>query len=246
MMCDDTVFQLARQLFRKAWDRADCLTYHFHTNDNMSQQLSVIGIVIVRKCGQFFCFSYVMADRRCIEQVFIQDRIGSGKVFTHFYHAQRMLQQTSGKTMMYCLRRRMSLKGLYEFFILHKVILHCLTQVIVGYLAYVGTQLLKHTVHTLIGCRHIISRVVFPLCGFSYLFNIELPIVIVADNLAEYLNKIFLIVIGYSLGIGIPYFSVQSPCFILKQQVIIRLSIPGLRGTFPLAEINAAYRLSFV
>ena len=76
MMCDDTVFQLARQLFRKAWNRADCLTYHFHTDDNMSQQLPVIGIIIVRKCGQFFCFSYIMADRRCIEQVCIQDRIG--------------------------------------------------------------------------------------------------------------------------------------------------------------------------
>src|SRR5699024_12641469 len=78
------------------------------------------------------------------------------------------------------------------------------------------------------------------------LFDIQLEIAVVADDIPVYFDKILLLIICDPLGIRIPHLPVQYSCFVLKEQIVVWLPIPCLSGTFPFAEINIPYRLTFM
>ena len=79
------------------------------------------------------------------------------------HHAQRVFQKSSGKAVMYGLGGRMSFKAADKRLVFHKEIFQQLPEMDVGDLPDIRQQLLIHSVYTLIGCRHIIRRIVLSL-----------------------------------------------------------------------------------
>ena len=63
-MCQNTVDQFSRLDLRKSLDRIDALLHLGSPDHNVSQQLSLIGIVILWKRGKFIQFSDIMENSR--------------------------------------------------------------------------------------------------------------------------------------------------------------------------------------
>ena len=59
---------------------------HLRSNHNMAQQLSVIGIIIHRKCRNFFRLSDIMKDCCGQKQVAVQCRVGFRIKIAEFGH----------------------------------------------------------------------------------------------------------------------------------------------------------------
>ena len=71
----------------------------------MAQQLSGIRVIILRKCGKLLRLSDIMENCRSQQQIPIQDRIMIRKIIAKLYHAERMLQKASHKSVMYTFGR---------------------------------------------------------------------------------------------------------------------------------------------
>ena len=71
---------------RETTDFSRTLTDHLCPHNNMSQQLSVIGIVIYRKCGNLFYLSDIMTHSRCQKQISLQNGVCGAIVITKFGH----------------------------------------------------------------------------------------------------------------------------------------------------------------
>ena len=56
------------------------------TDDDMSEKLSVIRIIIGRECRKFLCLSDIMEHRCRQEQVAVQHRVLFTEVIAHFYN----------------------------------------------------------------------------------------------------------------------------------------------------------------
>ena len=82
----------------------------------------------------------------------------------------------------------------------------------------------------LLGKRRILVETSY-MAGPPDLPDIELKIAIIINYVAKYFYKIFFTVFRNPLGIWIPDFSVQCPCLILQNQVVIRFSVSRFRGT---------------
>ena len=187
-----------------------------------------------------------MTDCCCEKQVLIQDRICACHIVTELDNTQRMFKKTACESVMNRLRCGMSLEVTDKSLVFYKIILQYLSQIRIIYFLNVSKQFLIHTVCTLLCCRHVIGSNVFALLRFSDLLDIHLQIIIVIDDLTIYLDEIHLIIICDSSGIRIPYFSVQCSGLILKDQVIIRSSVSGLRRTLSFTQIYISDCFPFV
>ena len=85
-MCKNAVDQLTLQLFRESRHRVDPLFYHLGADDDVTEKLSVICVVILRERGKFFCLSDIMEHRCRQEQVAVQHRVLFTEVIAHFYN----------------------------------------------------------------------------------------------------------------------------------------------------------------
>ena len=168
----------------------------------MAEQLSVIGIIVFRKCGELFCLPDIVIHCRRIQKIFVQDRVSPYIVFTHFHNAECVLQQSSGKSMMNTFCSRVCLKPFDKCRIIFEIIFHCFS-------------LLIHSLDTLLACRHVVCRHIFIFKCLADLLDIQLKIAIIADDVSEYFDKIHLIIVCDSIGIRIPHLSIQSSCLIL-------------------------------
>ena len=64
-MCKNAVDQLTLQLFRESRHRVDPLFYHLGADDDVTEKLAVICIVILRKCGELFYLSNIVKHCGC-------------------------------------------------------------------------------------------------------------------------------------------------------------------------------------
>ena len=86
-------------------------SYQFTAHYDMAQQLSVVGIVVLRKIGNLLEFSHIMEKGSGKEKILFQE----GTALHRNRRAappQGMLQQTSHKAVMHRLCRGMLLKSL--------------------------------------------------------------------------------------------------------------------------------------
>ena len=157
-----------------------------------------------------------------------------------------MFQKSSGKPVMYRLRGRMSLEITDKCLVFYKIMIQYLSQILVVYFLNVSKQFLIHAICTFLCCRHIIGRDVFAFLHLSDLLDIHLQIIVIADDLTIYLNEIQLVIVCDPTGIRIPHFSVQCSGLILKDQIIIRPSVSGLRRTLSFTQIYISDRFPFV
>ena len=139
----------------------------------------------------------------------------------------------------------MSDKCLDKCFIIYKIILYRLTQIVIIDLLHISDQFFKHTVCAFLGCRHVVCCHILIFIRLTDLTDIELQIVIITDHIAKYFDKIHLIIVCDSIRIRIPDLSVQCSCLILQDQIVIWLPVSCLCASFSFAQINISDGFAF-
>ena len=149
-----------------------------------------------------------------------------------------MFQKAAGKAVVHAFCRRMFSEAFDEFRIVHEIILHCFPQVGIRDLLYIAQQFLIHGVRIFICGGHVVRRIELAFARLPDLLDVHLQIVVVADDIAIDFDEVFLVIICDPAGVRVPDLAVQGACFVLQDQVVIGLAVPGLRRTLAFAQIN--------
>ena len=104
------MLQLAHQLLREIFDMAAAKSDKLTSHHDMTEQLSIICIIVFRKAGYLLELSDIMKQRCRKEQIPLQIRVLFYIKIAELYNTKRVLQQSAYKSVMYRLRRRMALK----------------------------------------------------------------------------------------------------------------------------------------
>ena len=86
-MCQDAVYQLIFQCFREIRDLFCQIMHHLGTDDDMSQKLSFICIIIHREGRKFLCLADIMKQRCCDQKVSLEKRISICHIVTELCNA---------------------------------------------------------------------------------------------------------------------------------------------------------------
>ena len=148
--------------------------------------------------------------------------------------------------MMYGLGRRMSLKYLHKFLIFYKKLLQKLGKIRILHTVDKLSQLALHIIHTVLTGRKIICWIILLFSCLACSLDIQLHGACKACHISHDLNVIKSIKIINSQRIGIPDLTIDHTCFILKDQILIRLAILRCSCLFLFAEIDPVYSVSFM
>ena len=157
-----------------------------------------------------------------------------------------MFHQPADKAVMYGLGCGMTFKHLHKFLIFHKKLLQKLGKIRILHTVDQVAQLALHIVHTVLTGRKIICRIILPFSCLACSLDIQLHGACKACHISHDLNVIQRIKLINSQRIGIPDLTIDHTCFILKDQILIGLTILRCSCLFLFAEIDPVYSVSLM
>ena len=143
-MRQDAVSQLGCQHRREIRNLPHRIHDHLIADDDMTDQLPLIRIIISGEIGQLTHLADVVAEGRRHQQISVQIRIVLRKIITDRRHGKGMLHQSAHIAVVHRLRCRMRHEFLPESGILHEQKLQQTMQIRILHRLDVPLQLLRH------------------------------------------------------------------------------------------------------
>ena len=232
------------ELLRKTVDLLNMLVHPHGTDDDMSQELSFVRIIIFRELRDLPKLAYIMQQGGRDQQIPVQDGILLRQEFAGPGYKKAVMQQPADKAVMYGFRSAVLLEQLQKLCVVNE---EGGKQGVQMRVLNPGDHLhhrICHLLHRIGRHRHIFRHIILPFPGLADPPGGELQLIVEAGHLTLHED----IIMGFEMFdavVQIPYLGIHGPGFVLKHQIVIRPVRLGLRRHLALAEINTRDILSF-
>jgi len=235
---EDAVADLRREDGREALDLLDLLVDHLTADDDVADELALLGVVVLGEGGELADLADVVEKGDADEEVALEEGIALAVEVAELGDAEGVLTEAADKAMVDGFGGGGHLEGLDEFLILHKE--HFQESVEVGIFDGVHELQdgLEHVVDAALGDGQVVGGVVFALVAESGPADVELEVSLVGDDLSGDFHVVHLAEFADAHTVGIPDLGIDGACLVLEGQGLVVFPGPGDHGLSLLAEVD--------
>ena len=233
--------ELCGEGLREIWNLLRGVDHSLVADDDMTDQLSDITVIVTREGCELLYLSDVVAECRGDQKVTVQIRVMLRIEITDGCNRQGMLCETADVAVVYRLCGRVLHELLMEAVILEEDHVEQLVQVRIFHRLDHLLQLLIHLRDRAAGHRKIILRVEGALLRHTEALDAQLVAAIINGDIALDIDVVKHIELCDARGVWLPYLRIHLTGAILQRHVHVLLTILRERSVLRLYEVDIRY-----